>query len=69
MRLRFTIRDLLWLTVVVALAIAWWADRSRILANPYFTRIPDKARAKIEAELELQYESERHPQKKSLAPF
>jgi septal ring factor EnvC (AmiA/AmiB activator) len=24
---RFTIRDLLWLTVVVALAAAWWSDR------------------------------------------
>ncbi|HEY2410711.1 MAG TPA: hypothetical protein VGI40_00630 [Pirellulaceae bacterium] len=23
---RFTIRDLLWLMVVVALAVAWWAD-------------------------------------------
>ena len=27
---RFTIRDLIWLTVVVALAVAWWADRSRL---------------------------------------
>ncbi|HEY2411319.1 MAG TPA: hypothetical protein VGI40_03705 [Pirellulaceae bacterium] len=24
--LRFTIRDLLWLTVVVALAVGWWLD-------------------------------------------
>jgi len=24
MRLRFTIRDLLWLTLVVAVAIGWW---------------------------------------------
>ena len=24
--MRFTIRDLLWLTVVVALGIAWWVD-------------------------------------------
>ena len=23
---RFTIRDVLWLTVVVALAVAWWID-------------------------------------------
>jgi hypothetical protein len=28
--MRFTIRDLLWLTVVVALAAAWWMDRSRL---------------------------------------
>jgi len=26
MRLRFTIRDLLWLTLVVALAVGWWLD-------------------------------------------
>jgi hypothetical protein len=26
MRLRFTIRDLLWLTLVVALATGWWVD-------------------------------------------
>jgi len=25
---RFTIRDVLWLTVVVAVLAAWWADRS-----------------------------------------
>jgi len=24
---RFTIRDVLWLTVVVALAVCWWTDR------------------------------------------
>ena len=27
MRLRFNIRDLLWLTVVVALAAGWWLER------------------------------------------
>ena len=27
---RFTIRDVLWLTVVVALAVGWWIDRSGI---------------------------------------
>jgi hypothetical protein len=26
MRLRFTIRDLLWLTLVVALGAGWWID-------------------------------------------
>ena len=30
MRFRFTIRDLLWLTVVVALAVGWWLDNSRL---------------------------------------
>jgi hypothetical protein len=27
---RFTIRDVLWLTIVVALAISWWVDNKRI---------------------------------------
>jgi hypothetical protein len=27
MRLRFSIRDLLWLTLAVALAVGWWLDR------------------------------------------
>ena len=27
---RFTIRDVLWLTVVVALAVGWWIDQDRI---------------------------------------
>jgi hypothetical protein len=30
MRLHFTIRDLLWLTVVAAAAVGWWLDHSRI---------------------------------------
>ena len=38
--LKFSIRDLLWLTVVVALAVAWSLDRSRLR---------DEARA-VEAE-------------------
>jgi hypothetical protein len=28
--LRFTIRDLLWLTVLAALAVSWWIDNKRI---------------------------------------
>src|SRR5436190_21175236 len=31
--MRFSIRDLVWLTVVVALAVAWWADRRRLAAK------------------------------------
>jgi hypothetical protein len=30
---RFTIRDVLWLTVVVALAVGWWIDRTRQAAS------------------------------------
>jgi hypothetical protein len=32
--LRFTIRDVLWLTVVVALGVAWWIDRTRLMNRP-----------------------------------
>jgi len=30
MRLRFSIRDLLWLTLVVALIVGWWLDRKKL---------------------------------------
>jgi len=30
MRLRFTIRDLLWLTAMFAIALGWWVDRDAI---------------------------------------
>jgi hypothetical protein len=36
MRLRFTIRDLLWLTLVVALALGWWVDRRSYSVPPRF---------------------------------
>lgn len=29
--LRFSIRDVLWLMVVMALGLSWWADRTRVL--------------------------------------
>ena len=29
----FSIRDLFWITVVVALALGWWVDRSRLAAE------------------------------------
>jgi hypothetical protein len=31
--MRFTTRDLLWLTVVVALGLGWWIDRSQIIRD------------------------------------
>jgi hypothetical protein len=40
---RFTIRDVLWLTVVVALSVAWWVDNKRI----------DKTVAQLEKEGKL----------------
>jgi len=33
MKLRFTIRDLLWLTLMVALCAAWWIDRRHLVAS------------------------------------
>jgi hypothetical protein len=30
MHFRFTIRDLLWLTLVVALVVGWWLDQSAL---------------------------------------
>ena len=37
--MKFTIRDLLWLTLLAAVLVAWWVDRSR-LAAAYVT-MPD----------------------------
>jgi len=34
--LRFTIRDVLWVTMVVALAVGWWLDRARLSARVSF---------------------------------
>ena len=36
MRLRFTIRDLLWLTLVVAMGLGWWIDRRSYSVQPRF---------------------------------
>ena len=36
---RFTIRDVLWLTVVVALAVGWWIDRGRLVAEKNEARV------------------------------
>jgi hypothetical protein len=33
MKLRFSIRDLLWLTLLAAIVTAWWIDRSRLAAR------------------------------------
>jgi len=36
MRFRFTIRDLLWLTALVAMALGWWLDHNRLVAVAVF---------------------------------
>jgi hypothetical protein len=47
MKFRFTIRDLLWLTALCAMGVAWWLDRARLtkpsrylLADPSQTNGP-----------------------------
>ncbi len=35
--MRFSIRDLFWITVVVALALGWWLDHRRLTPKPYKT--------------------------------
>jgi hypothetical protein len=37
MKPRFTIRDLVWLTLVVAMGVGWWLDHARLTApvSPY----------------------------------
>jgi hypothetical protein len=32
-RLRFSIRDLLWLTALCAVVVAWWIEHSRLTAE------------------------------------
>ena len=39
MRLRFTIRDLLWLTALVAVCVAWWLDH-RAQVDRYQSLLP-----------------------------
>jgi hypothetical protein len=31
--MRFSLRDLFWFTVVVAMGVAWWMDRSKLEAR------------------------------------
>jgi hypothetical protein len=43
MRLRFTIRDLLWLTIVAALAAGWWTSTHPKHTPEYTIKIPEFA--------------------------
>jgi hypothetical protein len=43
---RFSVRDLFWLTLVVALALAWWLDRQQVRAEVDQVRASGDARAK-----------------------
>jgi hypothetical protein len=54
MKLRFTIRDLLWLTLVVAMGVGWWIDSRR--SNFVQTAIIEPIRLNAEG-LEMLYEA------------
>jgi hypothetical protein len=45
MRLRFTIRDLLWLMVVVALATGWWLDKQLVAHGRHAALMAARARS------------------------
>jgi hypothetical protein len=45
MKLRFSIRDLLWLTLVVGMGVGWWIDHQRV------SSIAAEWRGKYEAEI------------------
>ena len=57
---RFNIRDVLWLTVVIALALGWWLDR-RQLVNADITKLLQIMAQEIETykELVATFEKER----------
>jgi len=61
---RFTIRDVLWLTVVVALGVGWWLDRkahkSDLVSQQRAAQERlDKSLAQLKAKMELDLQVER----------
>jgi hypothetical protein len=46
---RFTIRDLLWLMVVVGLAVAWWVDRRDLNATVSKLKIDSQMRRAVDS--------------------
>jgi len=60
---RFTIRDVLWLTMVVALAVTWWLDRKSLESKSAAQlRAAEEQREKslaLQAKMELSLTAER----------
>ena len=42
MRFRFTIRDLLWLTALIAMGLGWWIDHFRHVERDHFMEVHAK---------------------------
>ena len=65
MRFRFTIRDLLLVTAIIAMAIGWWLDRSRIDRQYVDLKIKydkfAKAESRLDALLEIKDGFDRYP--------
>jgi hypothetical protein len=66
---RFTIRDVLWLTVVVALVLSWWIDNKRIekavrRAEGY--RLVEEMKADFEDRMAILDEAQKNAEKGSL---
>ena len=51
---RFTIRDVLWLTVVVALAVGWWIDQDRIRRHREALEASEQALADEREKLQIE---------------
>ena len=52
---RFTIRDVLWLMVVVALVLGWWVDRRRAIQSISYFKDSLKHTERIKDENMLKY--------------
>ena len=48
---RFTIRDVLWLTVVVALGVGWWIEYQRHVSSAAAVKALEKTAADQKAEI------------------
>ena len=51
MRFRFTIRDLLWLTALVALTVGWWLDKRKLESLVFQLQATDRQQERLIEEL------------------
>ena len=68
MHIRYTIRDLFWLTLVVAMAAGWWLDHRHnpIADHPFFKILPQAAQQKVLDNLVAELKS--NPSQKQHSP-